>query len=213
MSKLTQSTNGYCVFTRRFDKVILASALRASSISQQRAWDLFMEQTLERRTAWELQGLEQAERLRAAFRERAARHAGNVACRSLRFNAGRTNAPSRRSRRRRSSFSCPSWNGCGNPRFHDALLEGWLVPAAVALDRQAEEPGTALRPPSYRLRSGRCFQAPRDRYSISDAHARSALAQGECRRRSDPLGAASRQEAYPHHRKAIVVISDGAPVG
>ena len=75
----------------------------------------------------------------------------------------------------------------GDPRLHDARLEGRAVARGLARRRQAAEPRPAQRPAPHHLQVGRCAVAARAQESRPD-DARGP-AEGEHRRRGARLGA------------------------
>ena len=74
-----------------------------------------------------------------------------------------------------------------DPGLHDAQLEGRPGPRAVAARGQAAQSRPPQRPAPHRLQAGRQPLAPRAAQSRPDAARRAA--QGEHRRRGDPVGA------------------------
>jgi cobaltochelatase CobT len=205
------ASSGYSVFTRRFDKVVSAAALNTSS-STERAWGQFMEQTLERRTAWELRGLEQAERIRAALPDSALRaqlitllvdHSGSMRGERMLMTAAAVDVARTflvhlgvdvevlgfTTRSWRGGWSRRLWQWTGKRKRPGRLCD--LLHIVYEAVDSPKLPGTGTR--SYAL--------------MLDPHLLKENVDGEA-----ILWAASRQEAYQHRRKAIIVISDGAPV-
>ena len=94
--------------------------------------------------------------------------------------------------------------------LHHAQLEGRPEPRAVAARGQAAQSRPPQRPAPHRLQAGRQPLAARAAQPRPDA-ARGA-AQGEHRRRGDPVGAPAPARRGRSSASILMVISDGAPV-
>jgi cobaltochelatase CobT len=203
--------SSYSVFTRRFDKVVSATALTRSS-SSERAWAVFMEQTLERRTEWELRGLEHAERVREAVPEGALRdtlvtllvdHSGSMRGERMLLTAAAVDVA-------RTflihlgvtvevlGFTTSSWRGGWSRRLWRWTGKRERPGRLCDLLHIVYEAADAPKHPGSGSRSFALMLDPQLLKENVDGEA--------------VLWAASRQDEQRHHRKAIVVISDGAPV-
>lgn len=210
MTKHASSTP-YSVFTRRFDRILPASALRSPGASE-RAWQIFMDQTLEKRTAWELSGLEHGERLRAAASDERLQdtlvtllvdHSGSMrgermlltaaavdVARAFLIHLGvRVEVLGFTTRSWKGGWSRRLWRWTGKRKKPGRLCDLLHIVYEAADSRSA--PGTGLRSLVHML----------------DPQLLKENVDGEAIQ-----WAALRQDAYPQQHKAIIVISDGAPV-
>jgi cobaltochelatase CobT len=211
MTEPDASPTTYSVFTRRFDRVVSASALR-SPVASERAWQTFMEQTLEKRTAWELRGLEHGERLRAAASDERLRdtlitllvdHSGSMRGERMLLTAAAVDVARAflvhlgvgvevlgfTTRSWKGGWSRRLWRWTGKRKRPGRLCDLLHIVYEAADSRRA--PGTGLRSLAHML----------------DPQLLKENVDGEA-----ILWAALRQDAQPQRHKAIIVISDGAPV-
>lgn len=201
----------YRVFTHRFDRVIPANTLASSSASE-RAWNLFMEQTLERRTAWELHSLERSQRLRGAASEQRLKdtlvtllidHSGSMRGEPILLTAAavdvaraflvrlgvRVEVLGFTTRSWKGGWSRRLWRWTGKRKIPGRLCD--LLHIVYEGTDGQRQPGTGMRSLVHML----------------DPQLLKENVDGEA-----ILWAASRQDQQFHGQKAIVVISDGAPV-
>jgi cobaltochelatase CobT len=211
MSERTVPVTSYRVFTHRFDRVVPANSLRSPTASE-RAWELFMEQTLERRTAWELHGLEHSGRIRTAVSDETLQdtlvtllvdHSGSMRGERMLLTAAAVDVARSflihlgvgveilgfTTRSWKGGWSRRLWRWMGRRKNPGRLCDLLHIVYEPAYGRHA--PGTGLRSLVH----------------MFDPQLLKENVDGEA-----ILWAASRQDAHSQQHKAIVVISDGAPV-
>lgn len=203
-------TSGYRVFTRRFDQVVNSDELPTRSATEG-AWDRFMDQTLERRTAWELDGLQLADTLRSQISEAELEstlitllidHSGSMRGERMLLTAAAVDVARAFLVHLGVSveilgFTTSSWKGgwsrrlwrwTGRRRNPGRLCDLLHIIYATVGDRR---PGSGMRSLVHMLDPGLLKEN----------------VDGEAL-----LWAATRQDQFQHKQKAIVMVSDGAPV-
>ena len=127
------------------------------------------------------------------------RHRRHAAARQFRLHARPPDHGGRLLRRHPGAHAGALRREGGDPRLHDARLEGRAGARAVARRRQAAGARAPQRPAPHRLQDGRCAVAARQALARPDDARGSA--EGEHRRRGARLGApppAGAARAAPH---------------
>ena len=176
----------------------LANRLQRRLLAQQtRSWDFDLDEGLldTARLTRVVVNPEHRAVVQAREGHRVPRHRGLAADRQLGLDA-RPADRGRRDVRRHPRAHAGALRRQGRAaRLHDPQLEGRPEPRAVAARGQAAQPRPPQRPAPHRLQAGRQPLAARAAQSRPDA-ARGP-AQGEHRRRGDPLGAPAPARARP----------------
>ncbi len=200
----------YRVFTQRFDRIIRADQM--SLPVSEAAWTIFLEKTLESRTAWEIHGLERAQHLKNSITENDFKnslvtllidHSGSmrgermlmtaaavdVACVFLSHLGVRVEILGFTTRSWRGGWSRVLWKWTGRKKLPGRLCD--LLHIIYKEAGSHRQSGSSMRSLAHML-NPKLLKENVDGEAI--------------------LWAVSRQDATAFSRKAIIVISDGAPV-
>lgn len=207
---MLDSNTSYRIFTRRFDKVVSANEL-PSRTAPERAWSRFMDDTLELRTAWELEANRQAELLRSVVPPNAVSdtlvtllvdHSGSMRGQRMMVAAAAVDVARAflvhlgasvevlgfTTRSWKGGWSRRLWRWTGRRKKPGRLCDLLHI---IYTDAADQRPGSGTRSLVHML----------------DPQMLKENVDGEA-----ILWAADRQDTHPHRHKVIVVVSDGAPV-